>query len=116
MTFEQLKRKINTAGAGFVGMFMHEFLAKYPEYSSDSTNKAIFIRHIHEEYGENMGWTYDSTKTKCYALISIIENRRVLDALEHVVNCNEKKISPPTAIDNAMECIDMLAKGKLVLP
>ena len=89
MTYTQMVRKINTAGAWFVGVFMGEFLLKQSIYQQDAASRVAFIQYIHQEYGVNLEYSYESTKTKCYALISIIENRNVLEALEYVIHCNE---------------------------
>ena len=115
MTYAVMLEKIQSAGAWFVGVFMGEFLVKYPDYSKDTASRVAFINYIHEEYGRNLEYSFDSTKTKCYALMSIISGGRVMDALEHVVNCNEKKVSED-AINSAMELIDAIVKEKITLP
>ena len=115
MTYAQMERKIRTAGSWFVGAFMGEFLAKYPQYSEDSSSRVSFIQYIHREYGENLDYSYESTKTKCYALISIIENHVVLEALEYVINSNENKVGAD-AIENAIELADAISKGIVALP
>lgn len=115
MTYAEMLEKIQSAGAWFVGAFMGEFLVRYDDYNKDTASRVAFINYMHWEYGENLGYTFDSTKTKCYALMSIIRGGRVMDALEHVINCNEKKVSED-ATDNAAAAIDAIAKGILKLP
>ena len=115
MTYAEMLDKIQSAGAWFVGSFMGEFLVRHNDYNIDSASRVAFINYIHEEYGKNLDYSFDSTKTKCYALMSIINGGRVMDALEHVINCNEKKV-PEDAIHNAMELIDAIVKGKILLP
>lgn len=115
MTYAEMLEKIHSAGAWFVGTFMGEFLLKYDNYRKDSASRVVFINYIYQEYGQKLGYTYDSTKTKCYALMSIINGKRVLDALDHVINCNERKV-PEDAIDNAVALVDAIVKGKMQLP
>lgn len=65
MNYEQLVRKINSAGAWFVGSFMGEVLIKYPEFCDDQIRRNEFIEYIHEEYGKALDYKFSSTKTKC---------------------------------------------------
>ena len=115
MTYMQMVRKINTAGAWFVGVFMEEFLLRYPEFQADSANRIAFIQYIHREYGVNLDYTYDTTKTKCYALMSIIESHQVPEALEHIIQCNEQRIGKEP-IEAAMELADAIIHNKIQLP
>ena len=115
MKYEEMMRNVNTAGTWFVGAFMGEFLAKYPEYSTDLARRTAFIRYMHQEYGKNLDYTYETTKTKCYAVMAIINGKRVLDALEHVINSNDKKV-PEDAKVNAKCAMDAIESGKLKLP
>ncbi len=115
MTYEQLLRKIQTAGTWFIGVFMEEFLISYAKISSDSSKKVDFIKYIHNEYGKNLDYEFDTTKTKCYALFSIIEGKRVLDALDYVIQSNDKKVSID-AKENATHCLDRIVKDEIVLP
>ena len=115
MTYKELDRKIRTAGTWFVGSFMREFIIKYPEYKNSPEDRCKFIEYIHSEYGENCGYTYDSTKTKCYAVIAIIEAGKVMDALEYVFNSNENKVAEGT-IENAQYLLDEIIAGKITLP
>ena len=115
MTYEQMVKKIKTAGTWFVGSFMGEFLINYPEFCKDVNKKIEFIKYIHEEYGVSLEYTYGSTKTKCYAVIAIIENGKVIDALEYVLRGNDKKIFDG-AKENAHVLIDEIQKGRIKLP
>ena len=115
MTYSEMERKIRTAGTWFIGSFMREFIIKYPEYKDCSEDKVEFIEYIHYEYGKNLNYSYDSTKTKCYALISIIEAGKILDALEYVFNSNENKVAEG-AFENAQYLLDEIISGKIHLP
>lgn len=115
MTYEAMLRKINTAGTWFTGVFMGEILRKYPEIHNDTALKVAFIQQMHKDYGEALEYSYDSTKTKCYAVMSIIEGGRVIDALDHVLQSNENKV-PEEARENANELLDAIIDGKVILP
>ena len=115
MTYSQMVRKIRTAGTWFVGTFMGEFIIKHSQYNVDTASKVAFIQYIHKEYGETLGYSFESTKTKCYALMSIIEHRKVVEAMEFVINSNEKKVGAD-AIESAAELIDAIVKNKVILP
>lgn len=47
MTYQQLVKIINSAGAWFVGSFMGEFVINYPKFCNDLNRKADFIDYIH---------------------------------------------------------------------
>ena len=115
MTYEAMLRKINTAGTWFTGVFMGEILRKYPEIHGDTALTTAFIQQMHRDYGEALEYTYDSTKTKCYAVMSIIEGGRVIDAIDNVLQSNEKKV-PEEARENANELLNAIISGKVVLP
>ena len=108
-------KKMKTAGAWFVGVFMREILHEYPKFCNDVNKRSEFIKYFHKEYGENLGYTYDTTKAKCYAVIEIIKAGRVLDAIEYVIESNEKKV-PEEAYEAASELLDDIVKEKIILP
>ena len=70
---------------------------------------------MHEEYGKNLGYGFDSTKSKCYAVLAIIKEGRVLDALDYVIQSNDKKV-PYEAKGNEMHCLDKITADEIVLP
>ena len=74
-----------------------------------------FIKYFHKEYGENLGYTFDTTKAKCYAVIEIIKAGRVLDAIEYVIEANDKKV-PEDAFWSASELLDDIVKERIILP
>ena len=101
MTYEAMLRKINTAGTWFTGVFMGEILRKYPEIHGDTALTTAFIQQMHRDYGEALEYTYDSTKTKCYAVMSIIEGGRVIDAIDHVLQSGH---APPLLLLRGWDC------------
>lgn len=108
-------KKMKTAGVWFVGVFMREILHEYPKFCSDVKKRSEFINYFHKEYGENLGYTFDTTKAKCYAVIEIIKAGRVLDAIEYVIESNDKKV-PEDAFWAASDLLDDIIKEKIVLP
>lgn len=115
MTYEKMLEKINTAGAWFTGAFMGEILKKYPEYYNDTAKRVAFINYMHEEYGKTLEYSFDSTKTKCYAVMAIIKGERVLDAMDHVILTNDKKVTED-ARENATYLLDAIIAGNIDLP
>jgi len=113
MTYMELLRKIKTASAWYVGSFMWEFLEHYDSYCDDKTEKAKFIDYMYKEY--DGGNKFESIRTKCYAVIEIIENHMVVEALEYVLNGNDKKIDAQTKY-NAQDLLDDIKSGKIKLP
>lgn len=94
---------------------MREFIIKYSEYKDSSEDKSKFIEYMHSEYGKSLEYTYDTTRTKCYAVMAIIEAGKVLDALEFVFNSNDNKVIGET-FENAQYLLDEIIAGKISLP
>lgn len=115
MTYSEMVRKIQTAGTWFVGSFMGEILLHYSECCDDVEKKVSFIDYMHKEYGEALEYTYDTTKTKCYAVFSIIKEQKVIEALDYVLQSNDKKTFDGGK-ENAQAVLDSIRDGKYKLP
>lgn len=115
MTYSEMGRKIQTAGTWFVGSFMGEILLHYLECCDDVEKKLSFIEYMHKEYGEALEYTYDTTKTKCYAVFSIIKEQKVVEALDYVLQSNDKKVFDGGK-ENAQAVLDSIRDGKYKLP
>jgi len=115
MTYNQMKAKIQTAGTWFTGAFMEEILHNYSRINNDSARTSEFIKYMHEEYGKNLDYKFDTTKTKCYAVLSIIREGCVLDALEYVIERNDKKVDAG-AKENAVALLNKIIANEIVLP
>ena len=115
MTYKQMTRKIQTAGTWFTGVFMGEILYNYSQINNDSVKTTEFIRYMHEEYGKNLDYKFDSTKTKCYAILSIVRKGCVLEALEYVIESNDKKVDAD-AKENATALLNKISKNEIILP
>lgn len=113
MTYAELQRKIKTASAWYLGAFMSEFIDHYYEYCDDKDAKKNFIDYMFKEYdGCN---SYESVRSKCYAIIEIIEANKVVDALEYVIASNDKTVIEQAKI-NAQELLDDIKSRKVELP
>jgi len=115
MTYQEMLSKINTAGAWFTGSFLGEFIYRYPDYCDDQVERTKFINYIHKEYGQALEYSFDTTKTKCYAVMAIIKGHRVLDAIEHVLQSNDLKVVEG-AKENAAALLEAINTGKVILP
>lgn len=115
MNYKKMVDKINTAGAWFAGSFMLEFLVRYDEWNGDVDKRVDFIKSIHSEYGEANDYDIETTKTKCYALMAIINEGKVEDALMYVLETNDNKIVEG-AKENARETLIAIDEGRIKLP
>lgn len=61
-----------------------------------------------------MDYEYSSTRTKCSAIISIIEAGKVIEALQFVLQTNDKKVIKESK-ENAQALLDAISVGKIVL-
>ena len=94
---------------------MGEILHNYSCINNDSEKTSEFIKYMHNEYCKNLGYEFGSTRTKCYAVLSIIRERRVLDALEYVLESNDQKVDAD-AKENAVLLLDKIISKEIVLP
>ncbi len=87
----ELKDVCRKATSYFVGSFMCEMIKRREEWENPAT-KTKFVQNFHNEY-----FTWDSeckidrTRRSINCVIRIIESRMVEDALEYVINANDKK-------------------------
>ncbi len=115
MDYIKFRTKMKTAGAEFIGVFMREILHEYPKFCDDIDKRVEFIKYFHNEYGIGRDYTFDTTKAKCYAVIEIIKAGRVLDAIEYIIESNDKKV-PEYAYLAATDLLDDIVKEKVLLP
>lgn len=115
MKYEEMERKINMAGAWFKGAFIGEFVVRFHEWNDKVDGKVDFIKQFQENYGEGLGYAEASIKMKCYAVMSIVEHHKVLDAIEFVLNCNSKRVSED-AVENAIALLDKICRDEIELP
>ena len=108
-TYLELVKVCRSAGLWYVGSFMSEFLEKR-ELWSNSETKGQFIYHMLSEY--DSGGSGSSAITRINCVIRIVESNRVKEALQMVLDCNDKKIGCEESKINARECLEDILNGK----
>ena len=107
----ELKDVCRSAGLWYVGSFMLEFLKRKEEWQ-DADRKSEFIKSLYQEY-PGIDDDISGTTTRANAMIRIIESGKVKDAMQLVLDANEKKLGFLESKTNAKVVLDMLEKGKL---
>lgn len=108
-----LKEIIRKATSYFVGSFTIEIMIRQSEWENKAT-KTEFIKDFHERYfswDENA--TIEKTRNKVNCVIRIIESGRVEDALQYVIDSNDKKMDIMQAKENAMKTLDLIRSGEI---
>ncbi len=97
----------------FVGSFIAELIIRRKEWENPDT-KTQFIESFHQEY---FSWdekhSIDRTRNQVNCAIRIIESHRVEEALEYVLNANNKKLDILQAKINAHDTLALLNSGKI---
>jgi len=106
----ELKDVCRSAGLWYVGSFMIEFL-KCREMWENPATKSQFVRYMHEEYSLDRDMA--GTRTRVNAIIRIVESRYVEDALNLVLEANDKKLGCLESKVNAQWLLDQLSDGSL---
>ena len=106
--YSELVKVCRSAGLWYVGTFMSEFLAKR-ELWSDSERKGQFIHYMLSNY--NVGDSAGGAITRMNCVIRIIESKMVKEALQMVLDCNDKKIGSTASKDDAQRCLDEIQQG-----
>lgn len=107
----KLKDVCRTANLWYVGSFMLEYIKRKEEWN-DEEKKSGFIEYMFKEY-PGIDSDITGTRARANAMIRIIENRKVEDALQLVLDANNKKIGCPESKEYAQKVLDMLSKGDL---
>ena len=107
----ELKKVCRNAGLWYVGSFMGEFIKRKAEWK-DETKKPAFIQSMFEEY-EGSDKNISGTTTRVNAMIRIIESDKVVDAMNLVLEANDKKLGCNQSKINAQAVLDLIAEGKL---
>lgn len=107
----ELKDVCRNAGLWYVGSFMLEFLKRKSEWK-DETKKLTFIESMFEEY-EGIDKDISGATTRVNAMIRIIESDKVVDAMNLVLEANDKKLGCHQSKINAQAVLDLIAEGKL---
>lgn len=107
----ELKDVCQNAGLWYVGSFMLEFLKRKAEWQ-DADRKQEFIKSLYLEY-PGIDDDISGTTTRANAMIRIIESDKVKDAMQLVLDANEKKLGCMESKTNAKAVLDMLENGTL---
>ena len=110
-TYADLVRLCKTTGLWYVGSFMMEFLDHRDEWS-DPEKKKKFIKYMFEEYGAGDN-DISGTTTRVNAMIRIVESHKVKEALQIVLDANDKKLDCAESKINAQLCLDLIEKGEI---
>ena len=108
--YAELVKVCKSAGIWYVGSFMSEFLEKQELWRNPET-KGKFVHYMITEY--DVGDSESSAITRINCVIRIIESKRVEEALQIVLDCNDKKLGCPESKTNAQLCLDQIANGIL---
>ena len=107
----ELKDVCRSAGLWYVGSFMLEFLKRKAEWQ-DADRKQEFIKSLYLEY-PGIDDDISGTTTRANAMIRIIESDKVKDAMQLVLDANEKKLGCMETKTNAKAVLDMIENGTL---
>lgn len=110
----ELKEVIRTATVGFVGCFMGAIIHDF-ERLQDKQSKTEYIKELYQECDSWARDEYDM-RNKVNILIRIVESGMVQQAMEYVLNANNRKLDIPEIKEHARIVLDSLESGKLVLP
>ena len=110
-SYADLVRLCKTIGLWYVGSFMMEFLDHRDEWN-DPEKKKDFIKFMCEEYGAGDN-DISGTTTRVNAMIRIVESHKVIEALQLVLDANDKKLGCDESKINAQFCLDLIAKGEI---
>ena len=109
----ELKDVCRKATSYFVGSFMLEMILRREEWENPDT-KTAFIESFHQEY---FAWDdkcgIAGTRNRVNCVIRIIESKMVEDALQYVIDSNDRKMDIPEAKENAKETLARIKSGKL---
>ena len=97
----------------FIGSFMYEIIIRQAEWKNPNT-KNDFVNDFHKSYfawDEKHSISYTRIQINC--AIRIIESDMVEDALQYVINANDKKIGILEAKENAIYTLNLIQEGKL---
>ena len=101
-----------SAGLWYVGSYIGEFL-RNDKWRNPET-KDEFIEYMYREYGAGDS-DISGTITRVNCLIRIVESGYVIDALNMVLEANDKKLGCNQSKINAQATLDLIKNGKLKL-
>lgn len=114
MDYSWLRRKLNTIGVWYFVTFIEEILKKHVELE-DPDKKSVFIEN-HMISADGGKITYASATTKVNAMLSIIHTKKVMEAVQIIIEETSPTKVPKNTIENAVKIREGINNGILVLP
>ena len=114
MNESQLKRTINTVGKWYFVSFIGDVLVNYSKLQ-DSLKKEDFISKMRDRV-DGGEISYESARTKINAMISMVRERKVMEALQIIVNETNPSKVPEGTINQAKEMLAKIQSGYESLP
>ena len=114
MNESQLIRRINTVGKWYFVSFFGDVLVNYSDLQT-SLKKEIFIAKMRDS-ADGGEISYESARTKINAMISIVRERKVVEALQIIVNETNPSKVPEGTIKQAKEILAKIQSGYDLLP
>ncbi|MBR6584093.1 MAG: hypothetical protein IKK69_00230 [Firmicutes bacterium] len=108
---EQLAAAIEDAGAGFIGLYMAEFIESF-ECFDTKDKKNQYMDYFYNDCFTGQG-TKKDLQSKINTAIRIIESGLVLEAMEYVISADDCE---GEAKDAARMLMENLASGAIALP
>lgn len=112
--YADMEWAIQKAGAWFIGSFMMEFVENYEKFQ-DAVTKEEFIDYFFKEY-DVITADRHQLANRINLVIRIIESGMVRDAMEYVLNTNDRKLGCDESKVNAQYLLDALESGEIKLP
>ena len=108
-SYLELKDVCRSAGLWYVGSFMSEFLQNRESWLNADT-KAQFIAYMYKNYGVSDS-DITGTRTRVNCIIRIIESNMVEEALNMVLDADDRKLGCSESKINAKETLMEINKG-----
>ena len=108
---EQLAAAVESAGAGFIGLYMAEFIESFDCFDTKD-KKNQYMDYFYNDCFTGQG-TKKDLQSKINTAIRIIESGLVLEAMEYVVSADD---CVDEAKDATRALLENLASGATVLP
>ncbi|XKH50496.1 hypothetical protein LG275_12980 [Chryseomicrobium palamuruense] len=105
-----LKRNIESAGVWFVAEYSGEIYSQFERISNSREYKKEFIKEVYFKQGRDKD--YGGTATRINAVMRIIKNGDLMEALEYVVSSERMQKENPKAIAKATDTLRQFKVNK----
>ncbi|HEY9059214.1 MAG TPA: hypothetical protein VIO64_01740 [Pseudobacteroides sp.] len=107
MTDKQFDDAFTAAGAWFVGLYSEVVLANIEKLNDDREFKKQFIQSIYSK-GNGPDKNETGTNVRVNSLMRIINSRRIIEALEKIIDSSRVKKDFPEAVIEANKLLEKL--------